>query len=113
MVINTNMSELFFLSKQVSYYERNFTEEEFIADHRTTLACSLAVLVGVIQILMGFFGLGIVASYFSDTFISSYTCGSAIHVVVSQIKELLGLKNIKKFDGPFKIPRVNKRITII
>ena len=45
-------------------------------------------------------------SYFSDTFISGYTCASAFHVVTSQIKELLGLRNVKKYDGIFKIPKV-------
>ena len=43
--------------------------------YRVTVACSLSLLVGLIQAVMGFSGLGIITSYFSDTFISSYTSG--------------------------------------
>lgn len=60
---------------------------------------------------MGLLGVGtFLTSYFSDTFISGYTCASAFHVVTSQVKELFGLTNLKKFDGIFKIPKVNHLI---
>ena len=72
-----------------------------------SIASSLSFLVGLIQFLMGLFGLGILSSYFSDTFISSFTCASAFHVVVSQIKELFGLRNLVRYDGIFKVPKVN------
>ena len=49
--------------------------------------------------------MGIVTSYFSDTFISSYTFGSSIHVVKSQIKDLIGIQNTPQIDGYFNIPR--------
>ena len=50
-------------------------------------------------------GLGIITAYFSDPFVSGYTCGSAIHATLSQTKELLGIKNTKRFSGAFKVPR--------
>ena len=50
-------------------------------------------------------GLGIVANFFSDAFISGYTCSSVVHVLVSQIKDLLGLKNTRRYNGAFKIPK--------
>lgn len=55
---------------------------------------------------MGIFGLGIVSSYFSQTFISGYTTGSAIQVLTSQIKDVFGLKGLNKYNGAFKIPLV-------
>lgn len=70
------------------------------------VASSLSLLVGMIQFIMGICGLGVLSSYFSDTFISGYTCGSAIYVVVSQIKDIFGLKNIKRASGMFKVPKV-------
>lgn len=56
--------------------------------------------------MLGFSGLGIITSYFSDTFISSYTCASAIHVINSQIKDLFGIPNTTKFNGILNVPRV-------
>jgi MFS superfamily sulfate permease-like transporter len=73
---------------------------------RVSVASSLALLVGLIQLAMGASGLGIISSYFSDAFISGYTCSSAIHVFTSQVKSLLGIKNAKDFEGALKIPKV-------
>jgi MFS superfamily sulfate permease-like transporter len=42
---------------------------------------------------------------FSNSFISGYTTGSAIHVLVSQLKDLFGIKNAQRFNGAFKIPK--------
>ena len=69
------------------------------------LATDLSLLIGIFQILFGLFGLGGLTAFFSDTFISGYTCGSAVHVVVSQVKDLFGLKNLARFEGNFKIPK--------
>lgn len=60
------------------------------------------------KLLLGISGLGILTRYFSNTFISSYTCGSAIHVIKSQVKELFGIKNAIRFSGIMNIPRVRK-----
>jgi MFS superfamily sulfate permease-like transporter len=99
VVLNTNLTDL--------SNKNNKNYNDLIVDYRLDLACCLTFLVGLIQLLMGILGIGrILSSYFSDTFISGYTCASAFHVVTSQIKELLGLKNVKKFDGIMKIPKV-------
>ena len=74
---------------------------------RVSIACSLTFLIGLFQVIMGFTGLGAISSYFSNTFISSYTTASALHTFVSQMKDIFGLKNLKKHDGIFKIPRVS------
>lgn len=56
---------------------------------------------------------GVLSSFFSDTFVSSYTCGSAIHVLASQLKDLFGIKNVTKYEGIFKIPKVSLKFFII
>ena len=43
--------------------------------------------------------------YFSEAFVSGYTCGSAIHSIIAQCKELFGIKNTTRFSGAFKIPK--------
>ena len=50
-------------------------------------------------------GLGVLTRLFSDSFIGGYTTGSAIHVLVSQLKEVFGIRNPKRFNGAFKIPK--------
>lgn len=35
-----------------------------------------------------------------------FKIGSSIHVAVSQIKDVFGLKNVAKFEGIFKVPKV-------
>jgi MFS superfamily sulfate permease-like transporter len=76
-------------------------------EFRVKIASSLSLLVGLIQLGMGLSGLGVLATYLSDTFISGYTCASAFHVIVSQVKDLLGMRQIKKFEGLFRVPKVN------
>jgi MFS superfamily sulfate permease-like transporter len=80
--------------------------DEMIRLYRIQVACSLTLLVGVIQMLMGLTGLGFVTRYFSDSFNSAYTCGCAIHVLVSQIKDIFGFKNLIKYGGFLNIPKV-------
>ena len=83
--------------------------DEKITEYRVNLGCCIAFMVGVMQLLTGALGLGVIASYFSDSFISGYTCGAAFHIVVSQFKDLLDLKNLKRFNGILKLPKVKNK----
>jgi MFS superfamily sulfate permease-like transporter len=80
--------------------------DELIRIYRVQIASSLTLLVGLIQALMGVLGLGFITRYFSDSFNSAYTSACAIHVLVSQIKELFGFKNMTKYEGILNIPKV-------
>lgn len=60
-----------------------------------------------LQILMYICRLGVVCSFLSDTLISGFTAGAAIHVFTSQIKDIFGFK-IKSATGLFQNIRVNK-----
>jgi len=85
----------------------NSSDAEMEKKLRVSIATSICMLAGVFQLLLGLSGLGFISYYLSDAFISGYTCGSAIHVFVSQIKDIFGLKNTIKYEGVFKIPKVS------
>jgi len=79
--------------------------DTLLKTEKIKIITSLTLLVGLIQIIMGVSGLGILSTFFSDAFVSSYTCGSAIHVATSQIKSLLGIKKTKRFQGILNVPK--------
>lgn len=58
-----------------------------------------------LQLLMGVFQLGSLSVFLSAELISGFTSGCAIHVLTSQMKNLLGLKGRRR-TGIFKIPLV-------
>ncbi|RNA14745.1 solute carrier family 26 member 6-like [Brachionus plicatilis] len=60
--------------------------------------------VGIIQIVMFFFQLGFLTSYLSEPLVNGFLAGSAIHVLTSQLKSVLGITT-KGFSGAFKIPK--------
>ena len=54
---------------------------------------------------MGAAKLGFVATFLSDPLISGFTTGSAVLVVVSQVKHILGLK-LPQITGPLASVKV-------
>lgn len=54
---------------------------------------------------MSVFQLGIVASLLSESLISGFMTGAAVHVVTSQIKDIFGIK-IEPFTGVLKVVKV-------
>jgi MFS superfamily sulfate permease-like transporter len=89
-------------------FVKNVTYNESIPilnEYKTKVACSLALFVGVMQALMAISGLGVLTTYLSASFISSYMCGSAFHGLLSQIKSFLGLKGLIRYSGALKIPK--------
>lgn len=49
--------------------------------------------------------LGVISFLLSETLVSGFTTGAAIHVLTSQIKDLLGL-HIRPIQGNFKLVNV-------
>jgi len=66
------------------------------------VATAVTLMVGLIQILMYVFRLGFVCTILSETLVSGFTAGAAVHVVTSQMKELLGVK-IDNHNGMYQI----------
>lgn len=56
-------------------------------------AILLCFLCGVIQLLMGFFGLGFLIDFVSGPVSSGFTSAAALIIVTSQVKDLLGINS--------------------
>ncbi|XP_036361794.1 sodium-independent sulfate anion transporter isoform X2 [Octopus sinensis] len=61
-----------------------------------TYAILLAFFCGIIQLLMGFFNLGILVNFISYPVINSFTSAAAITISIGQVKNILGLKKIPR-----------------
>ena len=61
---------------------------------------------------MGAAQLGFLATFMSDPMISGFTTGSAVLVVISQVKHILGLK-VPQIPAPLAAPKVNNVILYI
>lgn len=66
------------------------------------IATALCFVVGMWQLFMYFLHLGVASSLLSETLVSGFTTGAAIHVLTSQIKDLLGIK-IQPITGYFEV----------
>lgn len=54
----------------------------------------------------GLLRLEFLTTYFSDQLVAGYTTGSAVHVIIGQVNEVLGIK-IPKSTGPGYLFRVS------
>ncbi|XP_039304503.1 sulfate transporter isoform X2 [Solenopsis invicta] len=66
------------------------------------VATAVTLMVGILQVVMYIFRLGIVTTLLSETLVNSFTTAAAVYVLISQIKDLLGLK-LPKQKGYFKL----------
>lgn len=71
---------------------------------RVELAVVLTTLVGIIQLILGLLRFGFVAIYLTEPLVRGFTTAAAVHVCVSQLKYLLGVKTAR-FSGPFSALR--------
>ncbi|XP_065170334.1 prestin-like [Atheta coriaria] len=65
-------------------------------DCKIRVGSSVCLVTGVFQLIMYIFRLGIVSTLLSETLVSGFTTGAAVHVLVSQIKDVLGVKPDKE-----------------
>ena len=79
---------------------------------RAFMAFFMADLLSHFQIAMGAARLGFVATFMSDPMISGFTTGSAVLVVISQVKHILGLK-VPQIPAPLAAPKVLQVYSII
>ncbi|KAK7896867.1 hypothetical protein WMY93_022192 [Mugilogobius chulae] len=82
----------------------NGTNTSFIVDveardaRRVQVAMVFTTITGIIQIILGLLRFGFVAIYLSEPLVRGFTTAAAVHVVVSQLKYLLGIKT-SRFSG--------------
>lgn len=63
---------------------------------------TVSLVVGCIQVIMYVLRLGIISSLLSETLVSGFTTGAGIHVVTSQVKDLIGV-HLTPVVGNFKV----------
>ncbi|XP_068611585.1 chloride anion exchanger-like [Brachionichthys hirsutus] len=71
-------------------------------EQRVLVACSVTFLTGIMQLTMGVLQVGFAVMYLSDTLVSGFTTAAAIHILVSQLKFVLGL-TVPGISGPLSI----------
>ncbi|CAL8242399.1 unnamed protein product [Merluccius merluccius] len=69
---------------------------------RVLVASSMTSLVGMFQLGMGLLQVGFMVMYLSDTLVSGFTTAAAVHILVSQLKFVLGLV-VPGISGPLAI----------
>ncbi|KAK2579316.1 hypothetical protein KPH14_008268 [Odynerus spinipes] len=77
-------------------------DREYYSFTPIQVATAVTLSVGILQIIMYIFRLGVISTLLSETLVNSFTTGAAVHVLLSQIKDLLGLK-LPKQKGYFKL----------
>uniref|UniRef100_A0AAQ5YP40 STAS domain-containing protein n=1 Tax=Amphiprion ocellaris TaxID=80972 RepID=A0AAQ5YP40_AMPOC len=81
---------------------------------RVQVAVVLTTLVGIIQIVFGLLRFGFVAIYLTEPLVRGFTTAAAFHVVISQLKYLLGVET-QRFSGPlsavYSVKAVLSKIT--
>uniref|UniRef100_A0A8B9HFG0 Chloride anion exchanger-like n=1 Tax=Astyanax mexicanus TaxID=7994 RepID=A0A8B9HFG0_ASTMX len=69
---------------------------------RVIVASSVTFLMGIFQLAMGVLRVGFIVIYLSDTLVSGFTTAAAVHILVSQLKFVLGL-TVPGFSGPLNM----------
>ncbi|KAM9334600.1 chloride anion exchanger-like [Symphorus nematophorus] len=78
---------------------------------RVLVASSVTFLMGIFQLAMGVLQVGFIVVYLSDTLVSGFTTAAAVHILVSQLKFVLGL-TVPGFNGPLAIIYTLKEIFV-
>uniref|UniRef100_A0A6Q2Y6T2 STAS domain-containing protein n=1 Tax=Esox lucius TaxID=8010 RepID=A0A6Q2Y6T2_ESOLU len=73
-----------------------------IEEQRVMVAASVTFLMGLMQLAMGLLQIGFIVMYLSDTLVSGFTTAAAVHILVSQLKFVLGLE-VRGLSGPLSI----------
>lgn len=69
---------------------------------RVKVAVAITLLSGLIQLCLGILRFGFVAIYLTEPLVRGFTTAAAVHVFISQLKYLLGIKT-KRYSGPLAV----------
>ena len=61
------------------------------AEQYVDVVLALSIMVGVMQLCMGIFRLGVITSFLADPVLSGFTNAAAVLVSTSQLKHLVGM----------------------
>ncbi|KAM8740422.1 chloride anion exchanger-like [Acanthopagrus schlegelii] len=73
-----------------------------MTQQRVLVASSVTFLTGIFQLAMGLLQVGFIVVYLSDTLVSGFTTAAAVHILVSQLKFVLGLV-VPGISGPLAL----------
>ncbi|KAJ1528690.1 hypothetical protein ONE63_007083 [Megalurothrips usitatus] len=68
----------------------------------TQVGAAVCFVVGFWQVVMGVLKMGVLSVLLSETLVSGFTTGAAVHVITSQISKFFGIKLPRRI-GPLKI----------
>lgn len=77
--------------------------EDKLFHEKIKFAMALTVISGITQITMGILQLGIIVRFMSNSIVSAFSTGVAIHVISSQLKYILGI-TISRHSGLLSVP---------
>ncbi|XP_056429489.1 prestin isoform X4 [Hyla sarda] len=69
---------------------------------RVRVVVAITLLSGLIQLCLGIFRFGFVAIYLTEPLVRGFTTAAAVHVFISQLKYLSGIKT-NRYSGPLAV----------
>ncbi|XP_077189836.1 testis anion transporter 1 isoform X2 [Paroedura picta] len=104
MIANFQKTLIFNVTLPDNFSLANISDENSLDIYMeaVTITASTTFLVGIIQLLLGFVGLGYVTTYLSETLMNAYLTAAALHVIVSQFSFIFGIV-IDFHSGPLAI----------
>ncbi|VDM31110.1 unnamed protein product [Hydatigera taeniaeformis] len=100
--LDRNVTQSLLFSNLSIESSSSMNDSDNIAD-RVFLASSLAMTVGIMQLIMGFLRLGFLTRLLSRPMLAGFTVGSSVYVGISQLFVVFGLQ-LKKHTGIFNAP---------
>ncbi|XP_056311615.1 solute carrier family 26 member 3 [Danio aesculapii] len=73
-----------------------------LKQQRVLIASSVTFLMGAFQLIMGLLQVGFIVMYLSETLVSGFTTAAAVHILVTQLRFVLGL-DFPGINGPLAI----------
>jgi high affinity sulfate transporter 1 len=83
----------------------NISNSSSCEDIKVEIAVTLSFLSGIIMLVMGLMQFGFITLLLSESLISGYTTGAAVHVFTSQLTKIFGIKS-DPIRGIFSVPKI-------
>lgn len=75
---------------------------DFVEYSALQVVTAVSMMVGIYHLIMCVCRMGALSSLLSEPLVSGFTTAAAVHVLVSQLKDLLGV-SIPRYKGAFKV----------
>uniref|UniRef100_A0A8C9U6Y8 Solute carrier family 26 member 4 n=1 Tax=Scleropages formosus TaxID=113540 RepID=A0A8C9U6Y8_SCLFO len=102
VVMTLTPDDDFLVPLNISGVNETTVDVEAREAQRIVIACSMTVLIGLIQVIMGLLQVGFLVRYLSDPLVGGFTTAAALHVFISQLKTILSVPT-SSHSGLFSI----------